>query len=147
MLQRLSWLAIPLVLAAVVGCDTGPKLYPVTGKVTIKGEQAPEKTRVNFEPTGGGGEMAAGIVDAAGNYTLYYGSEGQAGALAGSYKVYLAPDASGSGYMDAKRPGGAGSVPGMPGPGPIPKEFLSATTSPMTVTVAESDNTIDITIE
>lgn len=142
MLKCLSWLSVAVTLLAVAGCDSGPKVYSVTGKVTIKGNPAPENTRVNFEPVGGG-ESAAGIVDASGNYKLFYGNEGREGAMPGQYKVFLAPDASSEAYMSGPPSG----IPGMPSAGPIPKEYLSGQTSPLTVDVPESNTTIDVIID
>lgn len=142
MFKSLSLLSVAAALLVAVGCDKGPNVYAVTGKVTIKGTPAPENTRVNFEPVGGG-ELAAGMVDAAGNYKLYYGNEGREGAMPGKYKVYLAPDASSEAYMSGPPSG----VPGMPSAGPIPKEYLSGQTSPLTVDVPESNTTIDVIIE
>jgi hypothetical protein len=146
MFKCLSCLAIPLLLVAVLGCDSKPKTYPVSGRVMIKGEPAPQGTRVNFEPAAGGGEAAAGMVDGSGNYTLYSGSEGRAGAWAGTYKVFLAPDPSGDSYMSGA-PGRPSGIPGVPSPGPIPDEYLRSSTSPLTVEVAETTNTIDVVIE
>ncbi len=142
MSSRLSCLALASLWIVAVGCDSKPKLYPVSGSVTIKGSAAPDKTRVNFEPVDGG-ESAAGMVDASGNYTLYTGNEGREGALPGSYKVFLAPDASSEDYMSGPPSG----VPGVPSAGPIPKDYLAGSTSPLTVEVKETDNSIDITIE
>jgi hypothetical protein len=142
MLKCLSWLSVAVALLAVAGCDSGPKVYSVTGKVMIAGNPAPENTRVNFEPVGGG-ESAAGMVDASGNYKLYYGNEGREGAMPGKYKVFLAPDASSEAYMS----GPVSGIPGMPGGGPIPKEYLSGQTSPLTVDVPASNTTIDVIID
>lgn len=142
MLRCLSLLSVAVGMLAVAGCDSGPKVYSVTGKVSIAGNPAPENTRVNFEPVSGG-ESAAGIVDASGNYQLFYGNEGREGAMPGQYKVFLAPDASSEAYMSGPPAG----VPGMPSAGPIPKEYLSGQTSPLTVDVPESNTTIDIIVD
>jgi len=142
MIKILSSCSVAILLSFVAGCDSGPKVYGVTGKVTIKGTPAPEKTRVNFEPVDGG-ELAAGMVDANGNYKLYYGTEGREGAMPGKYKVFLSPDASSEAYMTGKSSG----VPGVPSAGPIPKEYLIGKTSPLTVEVPESDTTIDVVVE
>jgi len=142
MQKIVSLFSIAVVLCATTGCDSKPKIYAVTGKVTIKGDLAPEQTRINFEPVNGG-ELAAGIVDASGNYKLYSGNEGREGVKPGSYKVFLAPDASSEAYMSGPPSG----VPGVPGPGPIPKDYLTGATSPLTVEVPESDTTIDVAIE
>ncbi len=142
MLKTLSLFLIPALMVVLVGCDSRPKVYPVTGTVTIKGTPAPEMTRVNFEPVSGG-ELAAGMVDATGGFTLYSGNEGRPGAVPGSYKVFLSPDASSDAYMTGKPSG----VPGVPSAGPIPDDFLSAATSPLTVEVTEDENVIDVTIE
>jgi len=142
MRKNVSLFSIAFVLVATAGCDSKPKVSAVTGKVTINGNPAPEKTRVNFEPVNGG-ESAAGMVDASGNYKLYYGNEGREGAMPGKYKVFLAPDASSEAYMSGPPSG----VPGMPSSGPIPKEYMSGQASPLTVDVPESDTTIDVVIE
>jgi hypothetical protein len=142
MSKRLFLLSLAGVMLIAAGCDKGPRVYSVTGSVKIKGNPAPEKTRVNFAPVGGG-ELAAGLVDASGNYKLYFGNEGKEGALPGKYKVFLAPDASSEAYMSGPPSG----VPGVPSAGPIPKEYLSGDSSPLTVEVPESNTTIDINID
>lgn len=126
----------------IAGCDSGPNTHPVSGQVTIDGQPAPEQTRVNFHPVSEDVQLASGIVDANGNYTLYSGSEGTAGAMAGTYKIYLSPDPSSEDYMSGT-PSGA---PGGPSLGPIPKEYSSAATTPLEVEVTAGENKIDIEI-
>jgi hypothetical protein len=145
MCNRVLWLATAVLLTAVIGCNSKEKLYRVTGQVTIDGQPAPTGVRVNFEPTDAGGQVASGLVDEAGNYTLYTGSEGREGAVPGSYKVYLAPSYDTDAYMEGP-PGRPSGIPGVPSAGPIPEEYLAAGTSPLTVEVGQSANQIDITI-
>lgn len=142
MQKIISLFSVAAFLFFMPGCDSKPPVSNVTGKVTIKGSPAPEKTRVTFEPVGAG-QLATGMVDASGNYKLYYGNEGLEGALPGSYKVVLSPDSSGSDYMSGKPSG----VPGVPSAGPIPKEYLTGSTSPLTVEVPDTDTTIDVNVE
>ena len=129
-------------LSVVVGCDSKPAVYEVSGKVTVKGQPAPENSRVNFTPVGSDGEAASGIIDANGNYTLYSGIEGRKGALTGKYKVSFTADASSSDYMDGGRVGG---VPGVV-LGPFPKEFTSEFTTKLEKEVVKGRNVIDIEV-
>lgn len=143
--QRFALVCCGLLGLSLLGCDSGPGTVSVSGKVTIDGEPAPEGVRVNFEPTGAEGETATGVVDASGNYTLYTGSQGHEGAMPGQYTVYLSPPPEGGeAYMS--EPGSGSGVPGVPGPGPIPPEYISAQSSPEKVEVTSGDNTIDIEI-
>lgn len=135
-------LLLGLVCFVAAGCEPGIDAQPVTGKVTLKGEAAPENTRVNFFPTVEDGQAASGIVDAQGNYTLTTGSSGEPGAIIGKYKVYVTADASDESYMDA---GNSSGVPGVV-TGPFPSEWTQPATTPKEVEVTAGENTINIEI-
>lgn len=78
-----------VLLAGVLFCLTscgpsGPKLYPVRGKLTFDGV-APAGATVVLEPVGGGKERPTGVVAADGTFTLSTYPHGD-GAPAGEYK-------------------------------------------------------------
>jgi hypothetical protein len=138
-----------------VGCkDGGPKVYPVTGTVTMDSKPL-TNVIVQFSPIDNdGGKTASGQVDAQGKYTLYSGNEGRAGAQPGKYKVYLTAkvpdmgppsnDAS-KGYGPMKG-GGSGSV--MPQAEiTFPQAWSQPTTTPLEVEVKQQDNTINIEVK
>ncbi len=89
----LGW-SSALLLMALAGCDSGPPMGEVTGKVTFY-SQPIQGLEVNFSPQDASlGTNAIGYTQADGTYTLYYpGSE--KGAPAGDYVVSIAPGEGG----------------------------------------------------
>ena len=89
----LGWTSA-LLLVALAGCDSGPPMGQVTGKVTLD-NQPIQGLEVNFSPQDAKlGTTAIGYTQADGTYTLYYpGSE--EGAPAGDYIVSIAPGEGG----------------------------------------------------
>lgn len=82
------WRGVALVglLAVAAGCGDGkPRLYPVTGSVTVKGRPA-DGAVVRLYPAAGGPHMPAGVVQADGSFklTTFLPDDG---APAGDYKV------------------------------------------------------------
>ncbi|MGN6135261.1 MAG: carboxypeptidase-like regulatory domain-containing protein [Aureliella sp.] len=78
-----------LALVALVGCDSGPSVNPVTGKVTLDGKPIGGAV-ITFQPVEGGtGKPATGTTDENGVYTLtdMRDKETGRGAEAGDYKV------------------------------------------------------------
>jgi hypothetical protein len=77
-----------LLLAAVVGCDSGPKRYPLSGTVTVGGRPVPAG-EVVFEPDSAKGNNGPGslarITD--GRYETYP----EKGVLGGAYVVRITP--------------------------------------------------------
>ena len=76
-------------LLAAVGCNTGPKVTPVTGKVTLDNTPLAGAT-VSFSPVKGGtGSAAVGTTDASGVYKLtdMKSTEIGGGAVIGDYNV------------------------------------------------------------
>lgn len=83
-----AWLAL---CGLVAGCgDSGPKLYPVTGKITVNGVPLTAGTVV-YNPDKGKGNtftgVAVGELNSEGVYKL--DTNGKAGAPAGSYKITI----------------------------------------------------------
>jgi len=77
----------------LAGCDSSPKIYPVTGKIEFPGGEVPkgEIAVVRFEPVAVGGEGvrgAAGDIKPDGTFQLTT-LDPDDGAFPGEYKVAL----------------------------------------------------------
>ncbi|HTN76803.1 MAG TPA: carboxypeptidase regulatory-like domain-containing protein [Pirellulaceae bacterium] len=86
-----SFLALAVTggLLILAGCDNGPKLGEVSGKVTLDGQPI-KGLEVSFVPTVAAlGTTAIGYTQADGTYTLHYPGDRQ-GAPVGEYKVSIA---------------------------------------------------------
>lgn len=91
-----SLFALCVLGVLLAGCDSGPKVYPVTGTVVSKG-QGPAKDLAGYniqlqsvsDPT----EMPGGQVEEDGTFTLYtrVGGKVVAGVKAGTYRASLLP--------------------------------------------------------
>ena len=139
-------------LAVLSGCgESGPKLYPVTGKVTIGGQPAGENIRVVFSPVDEKAEnMGTGLVAADGTYKVLYGSSGRDGLLPGKYHVYLqqietsTPDEGGM-YGPTKKTGRSSAPEAQQLT--FPDEWSQPNTTPMqNQEVTAGPNTIDVTV-
>ncbi|HEX2477061.1 MAG TPA: carboxypeptidase-like regulatory domain-containing protein [Lacipirellulaceae bacterium] len=76
-----------LLLAVVVGCDTGgAEVAPVSGRVTLDG-RALASADVSFQPDGAQ-RASSGRTDADGRYQLMF-KRGQPGALVGEHTVRI----------------------------------------------------------
>jgi hypothetical protein len=141
-LGHFAWMGV--FIAVLVGCGGGggPTTYPVTGKITIKGQPAKD-ILITFSPVDPKGEPAIGLVSADGTYTLKSGIHAKPGALPGKYKVVIAADTS---KLDMSKAYTGASGPPKPPESPAPKEYESAKTSPKEVEVQAQNNTIDISI-
>ena len=93
---RVAVIAMLALSATLASCGPGggPGLYPVTGKVTYKGEPA-AGAQVVLAPDGppapgapGGGEPPSAIVEEDGRFTVSSGARGD-GAPPGKYKVLI----------------------------------------------------------
>jgi hypothetical protein len=134
-----------LLLPVVAGCGengppAGPPLaqsQPVHGKVTFKDGTPLRGGVVTFTPehTKTGSQVrfeCAGLVDAQGNYKLGLNGDGT-GAAAGKYKVTVAPRET------QELPGSNVSR--------IAKRYQEGKDTPLTATVKEGDNVINLTLE
>lgn len=144
-MNKFAWLG--LILLVAVGCTPSAGTVPVKGKVTLKGAPAPEGTLITFTPVGAG-ESATGRVKAGGEYELFTGVRGDAGAKPGKYKVVIVGgtpmDQSAYQSMKPQKPG-QGAAPGQAS-GDFPKEYASADTTPLEKEVTSGSNTIDIEV-
>jgi hypothetical protein len=135
-----------------LGCGEGggdrPKTYSVSGTVTYNGE-AVEGATVAFQPAAGG-QGAFGVTDAAGRYSLTTFSSGD-GAVPGQYKVKIVKHKGGEGaavdqdspeYEDPAMGGAAGPDAGQR-ESLLPAKYADASTSGLTATVGESDNSVN----
>jgi hypothetical protein len=86
------WLALVLLSTAVAGCSGGPRVVPVSGKLTMYGK-AIKNIKVDFHPDpdkGTTGPGSSGTTDAEGNFTLKCSATGNpAGAIVGHHRVIL----------------------------------------------------------
>jgi hypothetical protein len=75
-----------LMIAMTVGCNQGPKLAEVTGKVTLNGEPVPN-AMITFFPKFQG-SPSYGVTDEKGDYFLAF-SDTKRGAMIGEFDVQL----------------------------------------------------------
>src|SRR2546429_97189 len=80
-----------LLLVAAAGCGSGPKVAPVTGKVTLDGNPL-ANAYVSFQPLSGGKMDAAGggsygTTGTDGSYTLLMVESDKPGAVIGKHRV------------------------------------------------------------
>jgi hypothetical protein len=142
-----------LLLAAALGCGDGPRLVPVSGKVTLDGKPLFHKS-VYFHPQPGTpGNGAADVTKEDGSYRLLYIRSGATkvfpGAPPGAYRVVIAE------AKIAAKEAPKGAEP--PGPEPaviptmpwrkrpvIPARYSNPETTPLSVEVSAGGGTIDL---
>ncbi len=118
---------LAVAMAGCGGISDAPKVVPVKGVVTFKGQPI-GKINVSFIPDGGKGQIAEGTSDASGAFQLQTREPGD-GAMVGSYKVSfkfvsdVIPD----------MPGFAGGKQAEPSP--IPAKYADESKSGFTATV------------
>ncbi|MGL6195259.1 MAG: carboxypeptidase-like regulatory domain-containing protein [Thermoguttaceae bacterium] len=121
---------IVFVLLTFAGCNKGPALQKVTGKVLMDGEPL-SNASVNFHAQAGG-RPSGGTTNADGVFTLEYVD--RTGAIAGEYTVTVTtavPDPNATGLVIL--------------PETVPFIYTKPDTSPIKKTVEKGKN--DITIE
>ncbi|MBN9122551.1 MAG: hypothetical protein J0I06_25960 [Planctomycetes bacterium] len=144
MLLRTSFL-FPVLLTLVAGCgEKGPPPgapigtpSPVHGKVTLPGGTPMKGGVVNFYPveSESGGKLrydGGSLVDAKGEYTAGRNGDGK-GLVPGEYIVTVGPRELG------ELPGSNSNT--------VPQAYREKKTSTLKITVAESDNKIDIVVK
>lgn len=134
-----AWLVAGISLI-VLGCGKTPeKLYPVQGTVTVGGQPLNGGT-VQFEMLDKGSASgkvytAAGEIGEDGHYELR--TFDQPGAPAGEHRVWVTPYFAGMpdqlGVDNRRR-------------SPVPRKYMMPTTTDLTFTVNEADNTIDVDV-
>lgn len=120
-----AWLIVALI-AATSGCGRsgGLETAPVRGKVTLDGQPFTSGGSVVFQPQGRG-KMATGQVEADGTFTLSTYASGD-GATIGKHNVMVRPPVA--------RVVNENEDP-KPVTSPIPKKYMSLTTSGLEVDV------------
>lgn len=89
--HRRAWVWVVLVLGTIeagglIGCgQSGPKLVPVSGVVTLDGQPLSD-AGILFQPIGGG-PPASGTTDASGRFTLR--TQNRPGAVLGEHRVSI----------------------------------------------------------
>lgn len=98
------------VAVALCGCGGGPKVVPVSGRVTMNGNPLPNAVVV-FQPMASSrgtdpGPGSVGVTDADGRFTLYSQlDKSQPGAVVGKHRVRISPTEGGpAGDADATNP-------------------------------------------
>ena len=85
---QLIFLILCAAATGLAGCNSGPDMGTVTGKVTLDGQPA-EGLEVEFEPKQAGtGTSAIGYTQPDGSYELYYPGD-RKGAPPGEYTVRI----------------------------------------------------------
>jgi hypothetical protein len=139
-MRRLSALAILAAgLVSAAGCgDSGPRLFPVVGRVTLNGKPVREML-INFQPVGNThGNGAHAMTDTDGRFTLS-DMRGGEGAYAGEYKVSFYPALGTKQEIDPSIDVvNDGSKSG------LPRLYLDADKSPLRVTIPEGGGTADV---
>jgi hypothetical protein len=169
-MKRSNWVRLfPVCLPLLVlglgcgdggGSTKGPKTFPVSGKVTQKGQPV-EGAAVTFM-SADGKKGALGRTDASGRYTLMSSKPGD-GAQAGDYKVTVtkfkaaeaagkSPDVIEESYAPPPEtgPGMAAPAPAKKPAGPenlLPAKYADAQSSGLTATVKEGKNEFDFTVD
>lgn len=123
-----------LCLAAFAGCSGGPRLVPVTGKVTVNGKPA-EGAIVMFHPEDATQNTSSATATADG--TLKPFTNGEPGLIVGRYKVTLTyPDPS-------KKPTQAQLMMGTADVGPdlLKGKYASKANTTLSIEVTSSSTT------
>jgi len=154
-------LVIPAMLALLAGCAAkGPKLVPVSGKLTFDGAPLAHKT-IQFIPEPGTPGSGAGATSTAtGDYSLIATKGGSLvdcmGACPGRYKVVVVEpmfpvDADLKVPVEGEQPAPAIGLPGTPSRKrerqSIPPAYGNALYTPLVVTVPETGGDISLELK
>lgn len=146
------------------GCDRGPKIVPVTGKVTLDGKPMPFKSVYFFPDRSGAteGNGAGGYTDADSNYYLISNTGGstsdQRGIQPGLYRVTIAEPAipidensfSKPVSTDAAGDAPAAAVvlqPKKKSKDSIPSVYSNPTSTPLVVTVPDAGGELNLELK
>jgi hypothetical protein len=135
--RRLAFVVLAGSLVALSACDSGPKVYPVTGKVINKGKGSVQELagyNVQFRSTTDPGDTPGGAIGEDGSFTLYtytgVGGKVVPGVKAGTYQACIQPP-----------PPEGGAQPKLV----IPRRYTQFDTANLQFTINRGPN--DITIE
>jgi hypothetical protein len=124
-------------LELAAGCNRGPGLVAVDGRVTLDGRPVKDMI-VNFQPQGATpGNGANGMTDADGRYSLM-DNRGSTGAYVGEYKVSFYPSIGSKQEGDPADVVNPGRVAG------LPAIYVDPSQTPLRATVPEGGGTVDI---
>ena len=143
-----SAMAGMLLVGLAVGCDRGPKMAPVVGTVTVNGEPIKLGT-IMFYPSSG--RPATGQIGSDGTYSLTTLEPGD-GAPPGEYVVTIdavevAESTPAPTSLEEEIAAGAsGKAPESTITFLVPEKYADRTSTPLTATVKDEDNTIDFEI-
>lgn len=145
-------------LLVVAGCNGGPGVSPVTGKVTLDGSPLPGAI-VTFSPDKGGtGSAAVGTVDASGVYKLtdQKSTNIGGGAVVGDYNVgivWFKPESNDTSRNSGESVAGAMSADkaaATAASGPklaLPAPYQNPETSGLKASVKAGQNTFDFPLD
>jgi hypothetical protein len=129
-----------LTMGLIVGCGESiefPETFPVSGKVTYKGEPVPKGT-ITFQPDEG--QAAVGEIQSDGTYKLSTFGEGD-GALPGHHRVFVIANTA----DPTKIPG---SSPGWKPPKDlVPKKYNKLETSGLQANVEKSPTEVNFDLK
>ena len=143
-----------MLIMIVAGCDSGPSVNEVTGKVSLDGKPIGGAT-VTFQPVEGGtGMPAAGTTDESGQYTLTDMRDTNVGkgAAAGEYRVGIlwykpsgkdTSKSTGSEASDSKATHVTVTGPETQ----LPTHYLNASTSGLTASVKAGKNEFNFELD
>lgn len=136
-LARRIGVGFVLLLALLtMACSSGPTLYPVTGKVTVKGAPAVGATVMFFPTKGASTSPSTGVCDETGAFTLTTGTG--TGAPAGDYVVTISwPDPKVKYTEQQKMMGLTGDAPD------LLQDAYSKDKTPLKATVKAEPNTLE----
>lgn len=125
------------VIVTTLGCNSGPKLHPVTGTVTYNG-QTVAGADVTLHAANEAAELkpARGVTDASGNFSVktYLGPDADRnGAMAGQYKITVTKFPQTVGIADPYKPGGIVK-------NELPEKYATAPKTPLSREVTTGTN-------
>lgn len=162
---RITMLLVTVVTGLMaVGCDRGPKIVPVTGKVTLDGKPMPFKSVYFFPDRSAAteGNGAGGYTDADSNYYLMSNAGGatsdKRGAQPGTYRVTVAEPAipiDENSFTKAVTTTAAGDAPAAAivlsptkkGKASIPSVYSNPTSTPLVVTVPDAGGELNLELK
>lgn len=122
-------------LIALAGCGTGPKVYPVTGKVVTQGQVSDlAGYSIQLQSVSDPAEMPCGTVGEGGTFTLYtrVGSKVIPGVKEGKYRACLRPPILEGGRSP---------------PLVIPRRYTQFETAQLEYTIRPGPNEITVNVE
>ena len=83
--------AIAASMVCFVGCDSGPTMHPVKGKVVIKGSsESLAEGNIAFQSVSSPEVISSGYIEEDGSFELY-SNQNKPGALEGEHRVLVQP--------------------------------------------------------